>query len=97
MIKTQIQLPDCLYREAKRVAEEREMSLAEVLRRGVEYIARVYPPLVATDGRAWSIPKAVHMQMRRGVTLETLRDFAAGDEEPRIVSVSRLTRQGGKA
>ena len=31
MTKIQIQLPDALYREAKRVAKEREMSLAEVM------------------------------------------------------------------
>lgn len=48
MIKTQIQLPDALYRELKRVAKEREMSLAEVLRRGAEYITQVYLPLDQT-------------------------------------------------
>jgi hypothetical protein len=45
MIKTQIQLPETLYRELKRVAAEREMSLAEVLRRGAEYITQVYLPI----------------------------------------------------
>jgi len=45
MIKTQVQLPDDLYREAKRVASEREISLAEVMRRGLEYIVKVYPPI----------------------------------------------------
>jgi len=74
MIKTQIQLPDCLYREARRVAREREMSLAEVMRRGVEYITRVYPPLISSHERAWHIPKAVHTQLRQGVTLEVLRN-----------------------
>jgi hypothetical protein len=44
MIKTQIQLPDRLCQEAKRVAQEREISFAEVLRRGVEYITRAYRP-----------------------------------------------------
>ena len=43
MTKTQIQLPDPLYREVKRVARERDWSLAEVLRRGAEYIVRCYP------------------------------------------------------
>ena len=55
MIKTQVQLPDALYREAKRVAREREISLAEVMRRGVEYIVRVYPP-VPPEQTAWSPP-----------------------------------------
>jgi hypothetical protein len=56
MIKTQIQLPDELYREAKRVARDREWSLAEVVRRGVEYITRVYPP-VSGDAVPWAPPK----------------------------------------
>ncbi len=55
MIKTQIQLPETLYRELKRVAQEREMSLAEVIRRGAEYITQVYRPL---DGprQEWKLP-----------------------------------------
>lgn len=44
MIRTQIQLPDELYREAKRIAAEQEISLAEVLRRGLEHMQRLYPP-----------------------------------------------------
>ncbi len=55
MIKTQIQLPDALYREAKRVAEEREMSLAEVVRRGLEYITQAYPAL-AGKREDWKLP-----------------------------------------
>jgi len=90
MIKTQIQLPDCLYREAKRVAREREMSLAEVLRRGVEYITRVYPPLISAHERAWHIPKAVHTQLRQGVTLEALRDFSAKDTDFQALGFHRV-------
>lgn len=55
MIKTQVQLPDALYKEAKRVAREHEISLAEVIRRGIEYIARVYPPL-ENASRDWTPP-----------------------------------------
>ncbi|MEI6787545.1 MAG: hypothetical protein WCL49_03605 [bacterium] len=84
MIKTQIQLPDLLYREAKRVAQEREMSLAEVFRRGVEYITRAYPPLNATDGHVWCLPAAVHTHLRKGVALEDLRDISEKDEEPTL-------------
>lgn len=49
MIKTQIQLPDALYQEVKRVAREREISLAEVLRRGAEYITHAYPPVLPSS------------------------------------------------
>lgn len=59
MIKTQVQLPDELYKEAKRVAREREMSLAEVMRRGIEYMAHVYPPLKSSQ--AWSPPTPKHL------------------------------------
>ena len=61
MIKTQIQLPEHLYAEAKRVAREREMSLAEVVRRGVEYITAVYPPLPKSRTKKWSLPPAYDM------------------------------------
>ncbi len=44
MIKTQVQIPDDLYRKAKQVAKERELSFAEVMRRGLEYITQVYLP-----------------------------------------------------
>jgi hypothetical protein len=55
MIRTQVQIPDRLYRELKRVAEEHEMSLAEVIRRGAEYITQVYKPHeVSRDG--WRLP-----------------------------------------
>jgi len=43
MIKTQVQIPDHLYREAKRVAAENEMSFAEVVRRGIEKVVQHYP------------------------------------------------------
>jgi hypothetical protein len=43
MIRTQVQLPDELYRDAKRVAREHDMTLAEVVRRGLEYMVRIYP------------------------------------------------------
>lgn len=43
MVKTQVQIPDRLYREAKRIAAENEMSFAEVVRRGIEQIVRHFP------------------------------------------------------
>jgi hypothetical protein len=42
MVRTQIQLPDSLYSQAKRLAERQEMSLAELVRRGLEHMIRVY-------------------------------------------------------
>ncbi|HPO37540.1 MAG TPA: hypothetical protein PLU38_02550 [Kiritimatiellia bacterium] len=53
MVRMQIQLPDILYSEAKQIASEREISFAEVVRRGVEYITRICPPLETGDTRVF--------------------------------------------
>lgn len=60
MVKTQVQIPDRLFHEAKRIAQEYEMSFAEVVRRGLEEIIKTHPP-----GRrapeAWTLPPPVDM------------------------------------
>jgi hypothetical protein len=58
MIRTQIQLPDELYRDLKRLAEDREWSLAEALRRGAELLLRSYPQ-VREPPDTWQLPEAV--------------------------------------
>jgi hypothetical protein len=54
MIKTQIQLPDELYKTAKAIAAQREWSLAEVIRRGIEHMAIAYP--LSEGGANWALP-----------------------------------------
>ena len=49
MVKTQVQIPDELYRKAKQIATEREISLAEVVRRGLEYMTAAYPPISGAE------------------------------------------------
>ena len=61
MIKTQIQMPEALYREAKRLADEREMSLAELVRRGLEYMIATQPQRAATPD--WTPPPPVHLHL----------------------------------
>ncbi len=55
MRRTQIQLPDPLYREVKRVAREQDWSLAQVLRRGAEYMVRCYPQRAGKQD-LWGLP-----------------------------------------
>jgi len=43
MYRTQIQLPEKLRREAQRIADQQEWSMAEVIRRGLETIVGQYP------------------------------------------------------
>lgn len=77
MVKTQVQFPDHLYKEAKRVAAENEMSFAEVVRRGLEGVIRDYPS-GRQDAADWKLPPA----RRLGPALlpEEEWDLAARDE-----------------
>lgn len=54
MIKTQVQIPDELYHKAKAVAAAKEWSLAEVFRRGLEYMTTVNP--VEESNPEWDLP-----------------------------------------
>lgn len=50
------QLPDALYTQAKRLAERQELSLAELVRRGLEHMLRVYRADEAPDAE-WRVPE----------------------------------------
>lgn len=56
MVRTQIQIPDDLYRQLKRIAEAKEWSLAEVIRRGAEYAVQVYGH-ATSSGKNWAPPQ----------------------------------------
>jgi len=57
MIRTQVQIPDGLYGAAKQLADRMEISLTELVRRGLEYMVSVTPP-TASDRATWSLPPA---------------------------------------
>ena len=79
MTRTQIQLPDELYRRAKQFGAEREMSLAEMTRRGLELLLDRYPS-GKRNAREWKMPK-VNAGLK--VPLARLRDFTFQDQEAR--------------
>jgi hypothetical protein len=56
MTRTQIQLPDDVFAKAKKLCEAREISLAELARRGIEYILSVYAPEPEAQ-EEWQPPK----------------------------------------
>lgn len=56
MTRTQIQLPDDVFRRARKVCESREISLAELARRGLEYMLTVYDREPGAYGE-WKLPK----------------------------------------
>jgi hypothetical protein len=57
MVKTQIQLSDEMYRTAKELAERKEWSLAEVIRRGLEALFCRFPE-TPPEGATWELPPA---------------------------------------
>jgi hypothetical protein len=81
MIKTRVRIPDHLYEEAKRIARDCEISLAEVFRRGLERMLPYYPPREASPakGKGWQLPGP---QRRGAAALDArqLRDLAREDE-----------------
>jgi hypothetical protein len=60
MVKTQIQIPDHLFREAKRIAGECEMSFAQVVRMGLEGVVRQFPAARLSPDE-WRPPVPVDM------------------------------------
>jgi len=82
MIRTQIQLPDNLYRKAKAFSVEREISLAEMTRRGLELFFSQYPTHPLPDEQ-WSFPTA-HAGGSK-VPLNKLKDLLAEEQTMRGV------------
>lgn len=80
MTRTQIQLPDALYQRAKAFAAERELSLAEVTRRGLELFLDRFPSTEPAR-RVWTLPRVDAGGIK--VPLENLSDIAADDESNR--------------
>ena len=56
MTRTQIQLPDDVYDRARKVCQSREISMAELARRGFDYILSVYDTQPGLGGQ-WQPPK----------------------------------------
>ena len=80
MTRTQIQLPDELHRRAKRFSAEREISLAEITRRGIELFLERFPPS-GTEKKAWRLPRVDGGGIR--VPLDRLHEFSVADAEDR--------------
>ncbi len=75
MTRTQIQLPDELYRRAKAFAAARELSLAELTRRGLEMFLDRFP-----SGKAWKLPR-INGGLK--VSIARLRDLVHQEQDLR--------------
>jgi hypothetical protein len=54
MQRTQIQLPEPLFRQVKQIAEDRDWSVAELVRRGIEAYVQTFPTTVPKAN--WIMP-----------------------------------------
>jgi hypothetical protein len=55
MIRTQIQFPDPLYRRLKEIAEQKDWSLSEVMRKAAEHFVERFPA-TETNHEGWQFP-----------------------------------------
>lgn len=86
MAKTQIQLPDEVYARLKALAARLEVSLAELLRRGADYVLSVYPSEVAASTE-WRLPEPLDLGEPL-VAVESWREYAC-EQPPEDVLPSR--------
>ena len=83
MKKTQIQVPEELYREVREFAKQREWSLAETFRRGAELLLQVYPEPSAGTHSKWQPPTSGTVGWK-GLSAATLCDAAFTDSDPNL-------------
>ena len=83
MTKTQIQVPEDLFRELRAFARQREWSLAETFRRGAELLLQVYPEPPARPANEWAPPTSRSAGWK-GLTAGQLRETAFADGDPRL-------------
>ena len=90
MIKTQVQVPDELYKKAKEIAKAKEWSLAEVFRRGLEYMARTHQP---DSGKEWKLPVIdCGNEESPMITAEDLNAIIEKDREEYILAKTGLSK-----
>jgi hypothetical protein len=83
MIKTQIQLPDDLYKRTKAFAKEHEWSLAETFRRAAEQFMDRYPTEPLPPDEEWTPPAPRDLGWN-GLTAEEIKEQIYLDQEPRM-------------
>ncbi|NJK91903.1 MAG: hypothetical protein HC904_08795 [Blastochloris sp.] len=81
MVRTQIQLPEELYRKAKDIARDKEWTLTEVIRRGLEDFIDRYPKGQPRAIQPWSPPKSFDAGWK-GLTDAQIKEALLDDMEP---------------
>ena len=96
MVKTQVQLPDALYRDLKRLAAAREWSLAETIRRAAEQFLARHPASAAPSSPPWQPPVSDAVGWR-GLSHQEVREAVLDDAEPYgVTPVAEPRRASGE-
>lgn len=61
MVRTQIQLPDELYRDLKALARKKEWTMAETVRRSLEKFLEDQPVEAKSAAKTWTLPKPMSL------------------------------------
>ena len=77
MKRTQVQIPEPLYREVKRVAELKDWSISEVFRRAAEDLVAQFPP--AKKPGKWELPEPRNVGLPLAPA-DQWRDLLADDQ-----------------
>ena len=96
MVRTQIQLPEPLYREIKRLALQQDWSIAEVIRRGAENVVRHYPQEKLTPGGDFRFPAPIQARLKVSDPAR-LKEFLRSGQELTPVESLDLSRFGRQA
>ena len=86
MTRTQIQLPDEVHARARALCKKKEISMAELARRGIEYILSVY----SQGNEDWTPPTP------RPLGWKGLSDSEIKKQAQRTMTESDLERKIGK-
>ena len=92
MVRAQVQLPNEVYARARRLAEAKEISFAELARRGLELILGQYPPPEEVR-KTWELPVVEGLGWK-GLSHEEIRDAAqeSASESSLMEESTRLAR-----
>lgn len=83
MIKTQIQVPEELFRDVRSFAKAREWSLAETFRRGAELLLEVYD--CKPQDASW-VPPVSSKVGWKGLNPAQLRELATQDADRELTA-----------
>ena len=77
MKRTQVQIPDPLYQEVKRVARLKDWSISEVFRRAAEQWVAQFPSI--KESGIWELPQPQNMGTP-SISPDRWRELLADDE-----------------